>query len=200
MFYLDDNQPVYINQHFKAINLCQTEIALKEFDNCIFEGCNFSETVFIKCKFYECKFINCNLSMINISGCSFFDIVFEDSKMIGINWAQAAWPNIKLISPIQFYQCILDHSSFFGLYLREIAIVECIAKEIDLRESDCTEADFTHTDFSKSLFGKTNLTKANFANAQNYSIDIFNNKVTKAKFSLPEATSLLNCLDIELLN
>lgn len=200
MFNSNEAQQVYIEKNFNNINLSEETINTKEFDNCTFNGCNFSDSKFIKCKFYECKFINCNLSMLSVKDCSFFDTVFEASKIIGINWTQAAWPRIKLSSPLKFYKCSLNHSSFFGLSLIEIIMVECSAKEVDFREADCSEADFTYTDFTGSLFGKTNLTKANFSDAISYNIDVFNNIIKKAKFSLPEATSLLNCLDIELVD
>ncbi len=195
---LNEDQNFYINQNFTHINLSEKEIAAKEFDNCSFTGCNFTSTAFLNCKFYECKFINCNLSMLTVKGCSFFDIVFEETKAIGINWTQAAWSRIKLSSPFRFYKCILNDSSFYGLCLKEIVLVECKAEGVDFRETDCTEADFSYTDFSNSIFSKTDLTRANFSEAINYNIDIFNNKIKQAKFSLPEATSLLNHLDIEL--
>lgn len=198
MLNFNENQDVYINQNFKTVHLTATEIRAKEFDNCTFTQCNFSESAFLNCKFYECNFINCNLSMISVKGCAFFDTVFEETKAIGINWTQAAWPNIKLSSPLRFFKCVLNHCSFFGLFIREIAITECSAKEVDFREADCTEADFTDTDLENSLFGKTNLTRADFSTAKNYHIDVFENEIKKAKFSFPEAVSLLNCLGIEL--
>jgi len=197
---LNEDQDIYIDQDFTHLNLPGKEINSKEFDNCTFNGCNFSDAIFLNCKFYECKFINCNLSMITVIGSSFFDVAFEETKAIGINWAQAAWPRIKLNSPLRFYKCILNNSSFFGLGIKEIAMVDCKAKEADFREADCTEANFTYTDFGNSLFGKTNLTKADFSEAVNYNIDIFNNIITKAKFSLPEAMNLLSSLDIELVD
>ncbi|MBS0358656.1 MAG: pentapeptide repeat-containing protein [Proteobacteria bacterium] len=196
----NDDQSTYLNQNFKDIECLKKVIDSKEFDNCIFNGCNFSETEFYKCKFYECKFVNCNLSTINVRSTSFFDTIFEDSKMIGIDWNRAEWPRIKLSSPIQFYKCILNDSSFFGLSLRELVIVECSAHSVDFREADCSEADFSSTDFTDSLFNKTNLTKANFRDAINYNINIFFNETKKAKFSLPEAMNLLRHLDIELVD
>lgn len=189
---------VAIEHKFQDIDLTNEEILSREFDNCFFINCNFSESKFSHCKFYECRFVNCNLSLAKVNGCSFFDTSFEDSKLIGLNWTEAAWPTIKLSNPLKFYKCVLNDTSFFGLCLREISMTECQAHDVDFRETDCTDADFTQTDFENSLFGKTNLTRADFTDAINYNIDIFLNEIKKAKFSLPEATSLLNCLDIQL--
>lgn len=193
-----NQQDVFLDVHFNKLNVAGQEFFDKEFDTCTFSGCNFSDVIFNKCKFYECKFEQCNLSMMNVKECSFFDVIFEECKIIGINWTKAAWPRIKLNSPFKFNKCILNNSSFFGLSLKEIVMCECKAKEVDFRESDCTEANFTYTDFAESLFGKTNLSAADFSEAINYNIDIFNNVIKKAKFTLPDAISLLKYLDIEI--
>jgi fluoroquinolone resistance protein len=193
------NHHEYLNEHFSEINYSEKSIEATEFDNCTFTGCHFSSTQFIQCKFHECHFLNCNLSLMTVSKCSFFDTLFEGCKAIGINWTTANWPNIKLTCPLQFNQCIVNDSSFIGLSLREMKMVECKAHDVDFREADFTQADFSHTDFTHSLFSKTLLTEANFAEAINYDINIFQNNVKRAKFTLPEAMNLLQHLDIELL-
>lgn len=193
-----ESQTVFIDQTISHLNLSGKTLHDKEFDTCTFESCNFSDTHFVDSKFYECKFINCNLSMLTVKGCSFFDVIFEESKAIGINWTQAAWSRIKLNSPFKFYKCILNNSSFYGLCVKEMDMIECKAKEVDLRAADCSKSNFTYTDFANSLFGNSNLSETDFSEAINYNIDIFNNVIKKAKFSLPEAMNLLNSLDIEL--
>lgn len=191
-------EKTHIEQTFKELDLSKQELIQKEFDGCTFINCSFSGTKFNKCRFYDCKFINCNLSLISVKNCTFIDTVFESCKIIGVNWTQAAWPQIKLCAPLQFFKCTINDSSFLGLYLKEIAIVECTAHDVDFREADLTQADFNQTDLSKSLFVKTNLTKANFSYASNYSINVFVNEIKKAKFMLPEAANLLYGLGIEL--
>lgn len=197
---LDKNKASFLNQPFKEMVLHNHEIFEKEFDNCEFSNCDFHESIFQKCKFYECKFIRCNLSVIKVKNCSFFDTLFEDCKTIGIDWTLAAWPRIKLSSPIKFDKCILNDSSFMGLSLREIIMTDCKAHEVDFRDADCTQGDFTATDFHNSLFNHTNLTNANFAEAVNYNIHVLFNEIKQAKFTLPEAANLLRSLDIELLD
>ena len=49
-----------------------------------------------------------------------------------------------------------------------------------------------------SMFARTRLVAANLTGAQNYRIDILNNDIKRARFSLPEAVALLDSLDIEL--
>lgn len=194
------SQREYFEQEFNDISIIKKKVCSKEFFDCVFTECDFSESIFSKCSFHDCTFIGCNLSLLSINNSTFANTSFEDCKIIGINWTTAEWPQIKLCSPIQFYKCILNESSFFGLYLSEIKLVECKAHYVDFRETDCEEADFSYTDLSYSIFNKTNLCGANFNNATNYNIDIFNNHIKHAKFTLPEAIQLLNSLEIEIID
>ncbi len=81
-----------------------------------------------------------------------------------------------------------------------IQIRDCVAVNVDFRETDLSQADFAGTDLSDSLFLTTDLTEADLSSAYNYQIDARQNTIKKAKFSLPEAMSLLYNLDIELLD
>jgi uncharacterized protein YjbI with pentapeptide repeats len=60
------------------------------------------------------------------------------------------------------------------------------------------QANFTGTDLTDSLFLTTDLTEADLSSATNYQIDARQNTIQNARFSLPEAMSLLHGLDIEL--
>ena len=57
---------------------------------------------------------------------------------------------------------------------------------------------FADVDLSGTLFHQADLRKANFRGAKNYSLDVRTNKVEGAKFSFPEAISLLSSFGIDL--
>lgn len=192
------DQRVYLNQTFDTEDFNQQVITEKEFDNCTFKNCNFTEAQLKKCKLIECTFSLCNLSNLHVNQSSFNDVFFEECKMVGINWTKAHWPIIKLSCPLRFNKCILNDSTFLGLSLREMLMTECKAHDVDFREADCFEANFSYTDFTHSLFNKTNLKKADFSESLNYQINVFENDVKGAKFSLPEAVNLLRGLEIEI--
>lgn len=61
------------------------------------------------------------------------------------------------------------------------------------------EASFEGADLEGTLFHKCNLTKSNFVDAKNYAINPLSNQIGKARFSTPEALSLLRGFDIELI-
>jgi fluoroquinolone resistance protein len=99
-------------------------------------------------------------------------------------------------SAVDFINCTLNYSTFTGLKLPKAQFTHCVARDVDFADADLSGANCTETDFSDSRFLHTNLTEADFTGATHYSIAVNLNTVKKAKFSLPEAMSLLYSLDI----
>ena len=190
----------YLSHNFNNLCLVSEDISAKKFDSCTFKDCVFNEVAFIDSKFVDCTFVRCNLSLAKIDNCKFLDVIFDECKLTGIDWTRVSWPQIALCSPVKFYQCILNDSTFFGLSLEELVIEQCKAYDVDFRDGNFTDANFSYTDFSNSLFNKTDLTGVNFSEAINYNIDIYFNDIKRAKFSRHEAVRLLNGLDIELVD
>lgn len=189
----------YDDQVFNTQQLDHIHINASEFFDCVFRDCSFVESVFHQCRFINCTFSSCDLSLIQVPESSFSGVIFADSKCVGINWAQAAWPETgQLGNPIRFKKCALNHSTFIGLSLVGIQIIDCVAIDVDFRESDLSQVDFSGTDLSESQFSNTDLSGANLSQARNYLINPSNNTLKDAKFSLPEAMSLLYSMDIDL--
>ncbi|MBR9911072.1 MAG: pentapeptide repeat-containing protein [Gammaproteobacteria bacterium] len=190
----------FLSEKFEGEDFSGIGLSAKEFDACSFDSCNFSDSTFNKCKFIDCEFNKCNLSNIKIGYSKFTDVSFYESKLIGVNWTDASWSSWISHSPIKFYKSIINDCSFYGLTLQELILEECKAHQVDFRTGDFSGANFNHTDFTGSSFGKTILTAADFTEAINYDIDIFNNRIERAKFSRFEAVRLLDSLEIELVD
>ena len=190
----------YNDQVFKSLQMDDSQLTSSEFFDCAFTECSFVESVFQKCRFVDCTFQDCDLSLAQVPESIFSGTVFEDTKCIGINWAQADWPTPGLGKPIRFKTCAISHSTFIGLSLVGLQIADSIALDVDFREADLSQADFSGTDLAESLFNQTNLSKADLSQARNYLIDPSNNELKGARFSLPEAMSLLHSMDIDLTN
>ena len=188
----------HLDETISGVDLAGTTIIAGEFHDCIFLNCSFAETVFESCRFVDCLFRGCDLSLAQVPYSSFASARFEQSRVQGVNWTKAKWEANWLGKPPVFVDSTINHSTFIGLQLKGIVIKDCSSADVDFREADLTGADFSGSDLSKSLFGKTNLTKANLGSARNYHIDPRQNTLTKAKFSLPEAISLLYSMDIVL--
>lgn len=183
---------------FEAADSAGVEIAAAEFRECRFVRCCFSESVLRACVFDECVFVECDLSLVKLPHSVFSSTRFEGSKIIGVNWTEASWPKSRLLVPVGFEKCVINHSVFLGLDLKGVRITECTAKDVDFREADLSKADFSGTDLSGAQFGRTNLTGANLESALSYRIVPAENTLKGARFSLPEAMSLLSGLDIEI--
>lgn len=189
----------YTEKTFKDIDMVQKIIKSVTFQDCIFDHCAFTESVFQNCRFINCIFKQCDLSLIQIHNSSVAGARFADSKIIGLNWAQAHWQDKGIWKPIEFKKCALSHSTFLGLDLPGIKMVRCEAVNVDFREADLSQADFAFTDLKDSLFLSTNLSGADLRYARNYTIDPSQNTIKGAKFSLPEVMSLLYSMDIQII-
>ena len=140
------------------------------------------------------------MSLLKLPYSSFREIDFVECKLVGVDWTKASWPSFNLNAEIKFQQCILNDSSFFGLVLNELTLEECKVHDVDFRECNCAGSSMTYCDFSNSLFMHTNLQSVDFTESTNFTIDVLENRVSKAKFSKYEALSLLDGLGIELID
>jgi fluoroquinolone resistance protein len=179
------------NETFTKYSLLKGNLERKEFQGCQFVGCSFIECKFRNCKFIECNFIECVLSAVNPVDSRFRDVKFLKCKVIGIDWTKALE-----VSDLKFDESQINYSNFSMLKIPSTRMVKCIAKEVNFTETDLSKGDFRNSDFEKSRFFKTNLSEADFRGATSYNIDIKNNLINQAKFSLPEAVVLLNSLNI----
>lgn len=183
-------------ESFKTQDYSKREFTFKEIVDTQFVRCDFAEAFFNECRFSRCTFTKCDLSMLKVKSSRFSDVQFESCKAIGINWTEASWAKSGFFRLIDFDDCAINYSSFFGLKLKKMRLTNCVAHEVDFGEADLTEAVFTGTDLTGSIFMHTTLTGADFVGAANYSISPALNTLKKTRFALPEAMSLLYNLDI----
>jgi uncharacterized protein YjbI with pentapeptide repeats len=197
----DRSSTTFEDEDFRKLAAAEADISFKQFIDCRFTGCNFSTATLRECVFQNCQFKECDLSLVTVPGSVFSGVHFENSKITGVNLVEAEWEKTGLLkASVAFVNCNVSHSTFFGLKLKKLLLTKCIAHDVDFGEADLTGANFTHTDFAESRFFKTNLTQADFTHAVHYSIGVHVNTVKKAKFSLPEAMSLLHALEIVLVD
>lgn len=187
------DEEYYLNETFNGKDLSESELKEKEFTGCSFEKVNFEKAKLKYVRFENCTFKNCNLGLVKLTGSRFIDCEFFDCKMIGINWTEVEEP-VK----IKIENSKIDYSIFFAMDLRRIEITECEAREVNFENADISKGKFNGTNFISSKFKNTNLSASDFREAMNYDINPEFNKIKKAKFSMPEVMTLLQCFDIEI--
>lgn len=82
----------------------------------------------------------------------------------------------------------MENSSFKGSKVKESHFTNTTLKN----------ADFKDVELLGTVFHNCDLCQADFSGSSHYDIDPRTNKITKAKFSLPEAARLLRAFDITL--
>jgi uncharacterized protein YjbI with pentapeptide repeats len=98
---------------------------------------------------------------------------------------------VTIASPINFESCDISYSVFNSLNLKELKLRNSKVHDVDFSESHLNGADFFKSDLKNSRFSSSKLENCNFQEAINYQIDPLENSIKGAKFSSPEALSLL---------
>jgi fluoroquinolone resistance protein len=160
----------------------------KRFERCQFIGCRFTGRSFVTCTFDHCHFVGCDLSNLEVEGLRFIETLFDDCKLLGIPWTKA---KSDAMTSFHYTGCTVDYSDF-ERDLRGLRVIRCSAKQVNFRRANLTDAECRDTDFEESVFEESNLTRADFCGARNYAIDLTQCKAKGARFSLPEALSLLS--------
>lgn len=178
-------------EHFENLDLSAVSLRSFHFEDCSFSHCHFSGADLTGATFFSCRFESCDLSNALFQGARFRMPSFQDCKMLGLQWVHLT----DFVAP-RFERCRLDFSNFSSLKLKKSEFLSCSLREVDFTQADLSETCFKESELLGTQFLNTNLAKADFRQAFHYSINPLNNKIKGARFSLPEACSLLEGLGI----
>ena len=89
-----------------------SEIIEAEFYDCTFKNCKCFGISFTRGIFKNCQFLNCDLGSIAIMNSSFRDVKFTDTKLTGVQWADASMP-----LDVNFTDCLLNYGGFINVDL-----------------------------------------------------------------------------------
>lgn len=183
-------------EQIDSLNLEDTVHEGVEYIECSFSKCEFINVNFKNCTFKNCVFQKCVFANAKFDFCTMYNGEFTDSMLIGINWntlkskLRGAEPIVKLSGNI------LKYNSFSQMSFRKFVFSNNTFKECYFLECELMDADFCKDDLEKTQFSDCNLSRADFRDSYGYEINITNNKITGAKFSLPEVVNLLRGLEI----
>ncbi len=181
-------------QIFSKQNYTEKPLATGEYEYCSFINCDFSNSDLSDVKFLECRFEGCNLSMAKMRKTSMRDIHFNACKMLGFRFDECHPFGFS----VSFDNCVLNHSSFYGVKLMKTSVKQCSLHEVDFTGANLTASLFSKCDFARSVFNNTILEKADLRTSYNYAIDPEKNRIKKAKFSIHGIAGLLHKYDISI--
>lgn len=179
---------------FSKIDYSLNNINKGEYDNCIFENCNFEGVHASNIQFLECQFINCNFSNTIVKTMSFKEVLFDNCKMIGVKFTECD----PFLLQLKFNSCQLDYSSFYQLNIPTTNFINCSLKEVDFTEANMQQVIFESCNLQGAIFSETNIEQADFTTASQFTIDLENNKIKKAKFSKNNIIGLLQKYQIQI--
>lgn len=182
------------NRSFERLDLSKERLVKAEYEQCRFAGCDMTGALLAGFSFVDCVFEQCNLSMVQLPGTAFRDVHFTGCKMLGVRFDEC---NAFGLS-VRFDQCILDHSGFYRVKLIKTHFRDSQLHGVDFTQADLSGAVLDNCDLAGAVFDRTVLEKADLRTAYNYSIDPENNRIKKAKFSLPAVTGLLHRYQIDI--
>jgi len=99
---------------------------------------------------------------------------------------------------LDFQECILNHSSFFGCNIKGTNFSNCKLIDVDFENTNLTNSIFVGSDLNGAQFINSNLEKADFRECQNVFLDPDLNKIKAAKFSLQSLPGLLEKYKIQI--
>lgn len=188
------SRTTYADETFKDVVCEQDVLARLSFSHCTFTNARFDRVDFTATEFSDCLFDHCELTLPNLTNADLKTVRFKDCKLVGADFRKGDSRFLALA----FENSLVDTCNFSGLKLKATPFLRCVLRETRFVGSVLSEAVFDGSDLEGTLFHECQLENASFSQARNYAIDPLTNKLKGARFSLPEAVSLLMGLGIKL--
>lgn len=182
------------NKTFDKVVFSDKELKNRNFEDCSFSNCDFSNSNLNTNQFSNCTFAFCNMGMAKLNNTSLRDVLFKDSKLIGINFQECK----DFLFRVNFENCLLDYTSFSGKKMSKTKFLNCSVKNANFANTDLSDAIFQNCNLSETLFEKTQLKNCDFRTSYNYNIDPELNFIKKAKFSRNGLEGLLEKYDLQI--
>lgn len=185
-------QKEWENKTFIGLHMEDADLGGTTFNECAFVDCAFINCDFRNVALSNCEFKNSNLSNMPMTHAKMSEVLFIQCKLVGLDFSACK----KLLFSIKLDACIVQMCNFSSLKMVGLSFGMTELNECDFYEANLAGTDFRGCNLQGSLFENCDLREADFRNAFNYLIDPNKNQVKKAKFSMPEALSLLAPLEL----
>ncbi len=163
-------------------------IAQGEYESCRFTSCDFQESTLTGSIFSNCLFEHCNMSNARVGGVSIQESIFINCKLMGLRFDSCNSFGFS----VRFEKCLLDHSSFFDMNLRNCFFTGCRLMYADFSGADISGISMTACDLGNAIFERTNMQGTDLRNSFNFSISPEDNQIKGARFSSDQVLRLLD--------
>ncbi|UWX55261.1 pentapeptide repeat-containing protein [Maribacter litopenaei] len=145
---------------------------------------------------WNVPFSECNLSNANIVNTIFKEVSFEHCKMMGMKFEDCN----DFLMDFNFLDCTLNYSSFYGLELKRLRLVDSRLLGADFTDCNLTQAEFIRCNLENAIFENTNLSQADFSTSLNIILDPERNDLYHCQFSLENLPGLLGKYKIKVIS
>lgn len=172
----------------ETFNAVKEPLQKGNYEYCTFTNCDLNKTDLSHINFIECEFTSCNLSNCSVGNTSFKSVVFNDCKLLGIDFFNCN----QFLFQILVNSSTLDFSSFYQMDLRKCSFENSSLNSVDLSNANLEKCTLTENNFSHAIFNQTNLSQANFSKSYNFVINPALNNINQATFDKESILGLLS--------
>ncbi len=169
-----------------------------EFLECTFVDSDLSDAPISMSRFIDCRFERCDLSLWKPVDTVFGACLFEDCRMLGIDWTLASWPQVPLHEPNRFVRCDLSMGTFADLELGGVAFSECRLHETSFRFARMGDSDFDGSDCQVCDFHGADLSGARLVRVVGLAVDPLSTTLTGATIDAATGVAILESLGLKL--
>lgn len=171
-----------------------TSIDRATYDNCIFIDCDFSIVELNDYNFVESRFVRCNFTNTNIANTGMKDVVFEECKMLGLDFQHASPFLLKL----DCQNCMMHYANFTSMSLKLSTFIDCDLTEADFTSADLSGINLSNCNMGRAIFDNSILEKTNFKGSINISFHPAHNKIKGALIPRAELGGLVTVFGIKI--
>lgn len=189
---------VYENECFRGLTLTGETIRNTRFTECEFRDSIFSAAEIQNCALRGCRFVRCRIDSPRGRETSVTNAEFDGCFLSGVQWCEFVSGNRYASLFLSMEDSTVRYSNFTQMKLPRFDFSTVRFAESLFAECDLSGANFRTAVLDRTEFFRTDLTNADFRDASGYQIDILTCKVKGARFSFPEAMSLLGSLGVKI--
>ena len=188
---------IYEGERIEGLSVVGESWEDRVYLDCTFTDCCFSEAEFRRVTMRDCKMIRCRLENLHGRESSMQRMEFDGCFFSGIQWHEFLSGNryaelLSALANVSMRYCTFSQMKFPRFDFSGTRFVESMFAECDL-----SAASFRGTALDRTEFFRCDLTNADFRDAAGYRVDVPTCRVKGARFSFPEAVSLLGSLGIK---